>query len=72
MVRSGPSWSSTHDGSPTDCVNFPGGEQTTYTAAAVVLATHALTGTGPTAGLFRGESLPPGLDLSADAPVAEA
>ena len=54
-----------------ECVHFPGGERTTYTSAAVVLATHALIGTGPTAGLFRGETLPAGFDLSADAPVAE-
>ncbi len=31
---------------------FPGGEQSTYTAAAVVLAADALDGTSPTAGLF--------------------
>ena len=53
------------------CVRFPGGERSTYTAAAVVLATHALTGAGPTAGLFRGEGLPTGLDLLADQPVTE-
>lgn len=39
-------------------------EQTAYTAASVVLAANALVGTGPTAGLFRGETLPVG--LSAD------
>ncbi len=33
-------------------VHFPGGEQSTYTAAAVVLAADALCGTGPTANLF--------------------
>jgi hypothetical protein len=54
------------------CVRFPGGERSTYTAAAVVLATHALTGTGPTAGLFRGEGLPTGLDLLVNDPVTEA
>ena len=53
------------------CVRFPGGERSTYTAAAVVLANHALTGTGPTAGLFRGEGLPTGLDLEINEPVAE-
>ena len=40
-------------------VHFPGGERTTYTAAAVVLATDALVGAGPAAGLFRGHGLPP-------------
>jgi hypothetical protein len=44
-------------------VHFPGGERSTYTAAAVVLATDTLAGTGSTAGLFRGEGLPAGLDL---------
>jgi hypothetical protein len=33
-------------------------DQPTWNSAAVVLAAHALGGTGPTAGLFRGESLP--------------
>jgi hypothetical protein len=45
------------------CVRFPGGERTTYTAAAIVLAATALDGRHPTAGLFRGEDLPEGLDL---------
>jgi MMP endo-(1,4)-3-O-methyl-alpha-D-mannosidase len=43
------------------CVRFPGGERTTYTSAAVVLADAVLHGTGPTARLFRGEGLPVGL-----------
>ena len=47
-----------------DGVHFPGGERSTYTSAAVVLAADMLAGTGPTAGLFRGEGLPAGLDLS--------
>ena len=34
-------------------------DQPTWNSAAVVLATHALEGSGPTAGFFRGESLPP-------------
>jgi len=33
-------------------VHFPGGERSTYSAAAVVLATDALDGTGPASGLF--------------------
>ena len=37
---------------------------TTYTAAAIILAAAALSGASPAAGLFRGESLPHGLDLS--------
>jgi len=56
-------------------VNFPAGERTTYTAAAVVLADQALRGISPAAGLFRGESLPRGLDLCAcpaPAPAAPA
>ena len=36
---------------------FPGGETTSYTAAAVVLAADALSSTTPAAGLFRGERL---------------
>ena len=36
-------------------------EQPTWNSAAVVLAANALGGTGPTAGLFRGEGLPAGL-----------
>ncbi len=47
-----------------DQVHFPGGERTTYTAAAVILAANVLGGTGPTARLFRGEGLSAGLDLS--------
>jgi hypothetical protein len=67
-----------HDGSywtgcvHPECVRFPGGERSTYTAAAVVLANHALYGDGPTAGLFRGETLPAVLDLPEVEPVAEA
>src|SRR4051812_8129598 len=37
-------------------------EQPTWNSAAVVLAANALMGTGPTAGLFRGERLPEGLN----------
>ncbi|HUV09553.1 MAG TPA: hypothetical protein VMX12_01150, partial [Acidimicrobiia bacterium] len=36
-------------------------EQPSWNSAAVVLAANALGGTGPTAGLFRGEDLPIGL-----------
>jgi hypothetical protein len=39
-------------------VHFPGGERSTYSAAAVVLAAHALQGSGPADGLFRGDTLP--------------
>ncbi|MGI8776699.1 MAG: prenyltransferase [Acidimicrobiales bacterium] len=35
-------------------VHFPGGERTTYSAAAVVLAADALGGTSPASALFRG------------------
>jgi hypothetical protein len=47
-----------------DEVSFPGGERTTYTAAAMILAADALSNTSPAAGLFRGEGLPAGLDLA--------
>ncbi len=46
------------------CVRFPGGERSTYSAAAAVLADHALYGDSPAAGLFRGETLPGVLDLA--------
>lgn len=46
------------------CVRYPGGERTTYTAAAVLLADHALYGYGPSAGLFRGETLPEVVDVA--------
>jgi hypothetical protein len=47
-----------------ECIRFPGGERSTYTAAAVLMANHALYGYGPSAGLFRGETLPPVVDFS--------
>jgi hypothetical protein len=43
---------------------FPFMERTTYTAGAIVLAADALCDATPAAGLFRGESLPDGLDLT--------
>jgi MMP endo-(1,4)-3-O-methyl-alpha-D-mannosidase len=46
------------------CVRYPAGERTTYTAAAVLLADHALYGNGPSSGLFRGETLLGVPDLS--------
>jgi hypothetical protein len=51
---------------------FPFEERTTYTAAAIVLAADALSSASPAAGLFRGESLPAALDLTAPSPVAGA
>jgi hypothetical protein len=55
-----------------ECIRFPGGERTTYTAAAVLLANHVLYGDGPAAGLFRGETLPAVLDLAeVEEPVGE-
>lgn len=45
------------------CVRFPGGERSTYSAAAVVMASHVLADRGPASGLFRGVSLPSLLDL---------
>ena len=53
------------------CVRYPGGERTTYTAAAVLMADHALWGHGPTAGLFRGETLPEVVDVVAGEPLGE-
>jgi GH15 family glucan-1,4-alpha-glucosidase len=47
-----------------ECVRFPGHERSTYTAAAVVLADHALYGWGRSAGLFRGETLPGVVDVA--------
>jgi hypothetical protein len=47
-------------------VHFPGGERSTYTAAAVVLAADAIWGTGPASRLFadhEAAGLPPVLDL---------
>jgi len=49
---------------------FPFAEGTTYTAGAVVLAADALSNATPAAGLFRGESLPAGLDLTEPRPQA--
>jgi hypothetical protein len=46
--------------------SFPGGERTTYSAAAIVLALSALRGEGEAAGLFVSDSLPKGLDLGAE------
>jgi hypothetical protein len=50
---------------PDDNYHEPGeyftAEQPTCNSAAVVLAANALAGSGPTAGLFRGEGLPAGL-----------
>jgi len=43
---------------------FPFSERTTYTAGAIVLAADALSNATPAAGLFRGETLPYGLDLT--------
>ena len=42
-------------------VHYPEDERTTWTAAAVVLAAHVLTGDGATSSLFRGEGLPAGV-----------
>ena len=47
-----------------DGVTFPGGERTTYTAAAMVLAADALSGASPASGLFLGRDLPDALDLA--------
>jgi hypothetical protein len=49
-------------------VHFPGGEQSTYTAASVVLAADALAGTSPASGLFTQPDLLPEL---IDDPIAD-
>ena len=48
--------------------SFPVGEESSYSAAAMVLAVDALSGLSPAAGLFLGRSLPAGtvLDLDVD------
>ena len=45
------------------CVRYPGGERSTYSSAAVLMADHVLAGRSRAASLFRGGSLPPLLDL---------
>lgn len=47
-----------------DAVTFPGGETTSYTAAAVLLAADALTSSSKAAGLFRHDELVAPLDLA--------
>jgi hypothetical protein len=43
---------------------FPGGERTTYTAAAMVLAADALSSASAASGLFLGDALPAAIDLA--------
>ena len=50
---------------------YPHMERSTYTSAAIILADDCLTGTGPAAGIFRGEGLVSGFDLDLEA-IAEA
>jgi hypothetical protein len=52
--------------------HFPGGERSSYTAAAVVLAADALARRTPTSGLFRGDGLPSVFDLEESAPDESA
>jgi hypothetical protein len=47
-----------------EVVHYPGGERSTYTAAANVLASAALAGDSRAGRIFLGEGLPTGLDLS--------
>ena len=56
-----------------DEVHFPGGEQSTYTAAAVVLAADALAGASPAADLFvhHDRVLPALIDAHTDEAVAD-
>ncbi|MFI5043464.1 MAG: prenyltransferase [Acidimicrobiales bacterium] len=53
-----------------DEVHFPGGEQSTYTSSAIVLAADALAGTSPTSGLFvRHDELPALIDTHTESDV---
>ena len=55
-----------------DEVHFPGGEQSSYTAAAVVLAADALAGQSPASGLFVDHAeLPPLIDTHTDDAVTD-
>jgi hypothetical protein len=55
-----------------ECVRYPGGERTTYTAAAVLMADHVLYGgAAESAGLFRGETLPAVVDVTVSEPLGE-
>ncbi len=49
------------------CVRYPGGERSTYTAAAVLLADDTLRGQGPTAAVFRHDGVPAQDGLAAEA-----
>lgn len=54
-----------------DEVHFPGGEQSTYTAAAVILAADAFAESSPASGLFTDMTLlPPLIDTSTDSDAA--
>jgi hypothetical protein len=56
-----------------DEVHFPGGEQSSYTAAAVILAADALAQSSPAAGLFvQHDDLPALIDPPTDGVVADA
>lgn len=55
-----------------ECVRYPGGERSTYTAAAALLADFALHGASRAAGLFRGHTLLDVIDLAeAEQPVGD-
>ena len=55
-----------------DEVHFPGGEQSTYTAAAIILGADALAGKSPASGLFVDHStLPPLIDTHTDDTVSD-
>jgi hypothetical protein len=51
---------------------FPGGERSTYSAAAVLMADHVLWSSAPTAGVFRPPAAAPALSPSLKAAAAEA
>ena len=55
-----------------DEVHFPGGEQSTYTSSAIILAADALAGRSAVSGLFvRHDELPPLIDVHTSRDVSE-
>ena len=55
-----------------DEVHFPGGEQSTYTASAIILAADAISGGSPASGIFADHShFPPLIDTHAETDAVE-
>jgi hypothetical protein len=49
--------------------HYPGGERTSWTAAAMILADDVLSGSGPTRDLLRGEGLPVAIEAASEPAV---